>query len=94
MNFFSTAAIEGALAMAGDLIDLDTVRDAAAESRADILPAGHDVRRAALAVSKKWWRLFGYNYVLSVIRAEQEEVLGYFQLLLSFCDSYLVIIFF
>jgi hypothetical protein len=90
MNFFSTAAIEGALAMAGDLIDLD----AAAESRADILPAGHDVRRAALAVSKKWWRLFGYNYVLSVIRAKQEEVLGYFQLLLSLCDSYLVIIFF
>jgi hypothetical protein len=63
-------------------------------SGTDVLSAGPDMWRAARAVSTKWWRSFGYNYVLSIIHAKQEEVLGYFQLLLSFCDSYLVIIFF
>jgi hypothetical protein len=44
---FATAAIEGALTMAGDSVDLDDVQKTAAESGANILPAGHDVRRAA-----------------------------------------------
>jgi hypothetical protein len=51
---FATTAIEGALAMAGDLIDLDVVRGTATKGGADVLPTGSDVRRVARAVSKKW----------------------------------------
>jgi hypothetical protein len=40
------------------------------------------VWRVARVVSKKWWRPFGYDYVLSVIHAKQEEVLVYFDALL------------
>jgi hypothetical protein len=40
--------------MARDLIDLDVVRGVTTESGVDVLPAGHNVRRAARAVSKKW----------------------------------------
>jgi hypothetical protein len=75
----TTAAIEGALTMAGDSVDLDVMRSTAAKCGTDVLPTGPDVRRAAWAVSKKWWRLFGYNYVLSVIHVKQREVLAYFQ---------------
>jgi hypothetical protein len=64
---FATAMIEGALAMAGDSVDLDVVRVTASESGANVLPARPDVRRAVRAVSKKWWHSFSYNYVLSVI---------------------------
>jgi hypothetical protein len=78
----TTAAIEGALTMAGDSVDLDVMRSTAAKCGTDVLPTGPDVRRAAWAVSKKWWRSFGYNYVLSVIHVKQREVLAYFQLLL------------
>jgi hypothetical protein len=90
---FATTAIEGALAMAGDLIDLDVVRGTATKGGADVLPTGSDVRRVARAVSKKWWCTFGYNYVLSVIRAKQEVVLVYFDVLLWYGDSYLVVAF-
>jgi hypothetical protein len=80
---FAAAAIEGALAMDGDSIDFDAVRVAASESSIDVLPTGPDVRRAARSISKKWWPSFGYNYVLSIIRAKKAEVLAYFYLLLS-----------
>jgi hypothetical protein len=79
---FATAAIEGALAMASDSIDLDVVRGMAAEGGAYVLPTESDAWRVAWVVSKKWWCPFSYNYVLSVIRANQEEVLVYFDVLL------------
>jgi hypothetical protein len=79
---FATAAFEGGLTIVDDSIDLDVVRGAATEGGADVLPTGSDVRRVAWAVSKKWWRPFSYNYVLSIIRAKQEEVLVYFDILL------------
>jgi hypothetical protein len=53
-----------------------------AEGDVDVLPAGSDVRRVTRAISKKWWHPFCYNYVLSVIRAKQEEVLVCFVVLL------------
>jgi hypothetical protein len=40
---FATAAIEGALAMAGDSIDLDVIRGTAAKGGADVLPAGSNM---------------------------------------------------
>jgi hypothetical protein len=40
---FATAAIEGAFSMAGDLIDLDVVRGAAAEGDVEVLLARSDV---------------------------------------------------
>jgi hypothetical protein len=43
---FATATIEGALAMAGDSVDLDGVRITTVESGVDVLPARHDIRRA------------------------------------------------
>jgi hypothetical protein len=90
---FSSAAIEGALAMARDSIDLDTGRSAAAQGGMDVLPTGPDVRKAVWAVLTKLWRSFGYDYVLSLICAKREEILAYFQLLLWFGDSYSVTIF-
>jgi hypothetical protein len=72
---FPTATIEGALAIAGDLVNLDAIWGVATKSGADVLPAGPDVRRATQTVLKKWWRSFGYNYVLANIRAKHEEVL-------------------
>jgi hypothetical protein len=75
---FATAAIEGALVMAGDSIDLDVLRGVASVGDADVLPTGSNMRRVAWAISKKWWCPFGYDYVLSVIHAKQEEVLVYF----------------
>jgi hypothetical protein len=90
---FATAAIEGALDVVGDLIDLDVVWGTTAEGDLDVLPAGSDVRRVAWAISKKWWHPFGYDYVLSVIRAKQEEVLVYFVVLLWFGDSYSIVAF-
>jgi hypothetical protein len=47
---FATAAIEGALALASDLVDLDAVRVAASEGGTGVLPAGSSVRNAARAV--------------------------------------------
>jgi hypothetical protein len=79
----ATTVIEGALAMAGDLVDLDVVRGMAAESGADVLPVGHNVQRAARAVSKKWWRSFGYDYVLAAIRANHFDLVIRILLLLS-----------
>jgi hypothetical protein len=73
-NFVSTA-IEGTLVMAGDSVDFDGLQTTAAESEADILPANRDVRGAARVVSKKWWRSFGYNYVLAAIRAKHDKIL-------------------
>jgi hypothetical protein len=72
-NFISVA-VEGALTMAGESVDLDTLQDATVESGADILPTGHDVQRATHAVSKKWWHSFGYNYVLATICTKLREV--------------------
>jgi hypothetical protein len=88
---FATATIEGPLALARDSIDVDAVEVASSESGVNVLPAEPDVRRAARAVSKKWWCSFGYDYVLSVIRAKQAEVLAYFLLLFWFCFLNLVI---
>jgi hypothetical protein len=72
-NFISTA-VEGALMMAGEFVDLDALRDATAKNGADILLAGQDVWRAACAVPKKWWCYFSYDYVLAAIRTQLHEV--------------------
>jgi hypothetical protein len=77
---FATAAIEGALAMVEDSIDLDVVRGSTAKSGADVFPAGHNVRSVMRAVSQKWWRSFGYDYVLAAIRANHEKVLVYLRI--------------
>jgi hypothetical protein len=74
-NFIS-AVVKGTLMMAGESIDLGALQDAASISEADILPMDRDVRRAACAVSKKWWRSFGYDYVLGAIHAKLHEVTG------------------
>jgi hypothetical protein len=71
---FVSATVEGALVVIGESIDLDAFQDVVAESRAYILPADRDVRRAARALSKKWWRSFGYNYVMAAIRTKIHEV--------------------
>jgi hypothetical protein len=44
---FATAAIEGALVLAGDSIDLKVVRTAASEASTDILPAASGLQKAA-----------------------------------------------
>jgi hypothetical protein len=72
---FVTAAVEGALILAGDSVDLNALQSAATKSGADVLPTECDVRRAAWVVSKKWWNSFGYDYVLVAIRATHEKVL-------------------
>jgi hypothetical protein len=38
------------------------------------LTVGRDVRRVMRTALNKWWRSFGYNYVLVVIRAKLHEV--------------------
>jgi hypothetical protein len=75
MKNFTPAAIEGALVMAGDSVDLDVIWGMAVESGVDVLPAGPAVRRAAGAILKKRWRSFGYDYVLAAIHAKHEVVL-------------------
>jgi hypothetical protein len=75
---FATAAIEGALALASDSVDFEVMRVAASQGDADVLPARSGMRKAARAVWKKWWRSFGYDYVLSIICAQQMEVLSCF----------------
>jgi hypothetical protein len=72
-NFIS-AAVEGTLVMASQSIDLGALHDVASMSETDILPAKRDVRRAAHMVSKKWWRSFGYDYMLGAIRVKLREV--------------------
>jgi hypothetical protein len=72
---FITSAVEGALIMAGESIDLDALQNVVAASGADLLLVDHDVCKAAYAVSKKWWWCFGYDYVLVAIRAKHEKVL-------------------
>jgi hypothetical protein len=88
---FASSAIEGALAMAEDLVDLNVVDNDAGEGGADVLPAGPAVRRATQAVSKKCWHLFGYDYVLSIIHARQEEIFVCLLLSCRFGGSYSVI---
>jgi hypothetical protein len=73
---FATAAIEGALMMVGDSVDLDVVQGVATKSDADILPARPDIQRPVREVLRNWWCSFGYDYVLSAIRAKNEEVLA------------------
>jgi hypothetical protein len=73
-NFITTVVV-GALIMARDFVNIDALQSASAESGADILPTECGVLRAARAVSKKWWRSFGYDYVLAAIRATHEKVL-------------------
>jgi hypothetical protein len=58
---------KGALVMAGESVDLDALQDAATDSGANILPAEHYVWRVAHVVLKKWWRSFGYDYVMDAI---------------------------
>jgi hypothetical protein len=75
---FATAAIEGALALVSDSVDLDVMRVAASEGDTDVLPTVSSMQKAARAISKKWWHSFSYDYVLSVIRAQQAQVLSCF----------------
>jgi hypothetical protein len=42
------------------------------------------------AISKKWWRSFSYDYVLSIIHARQEEVFVCLLLSHQFGGSYSV----
>jgi hypothetical protein len=70
---FATAVVNGALAMAGDSVDLEAVHDAVVSSSADFLPTGQDVRRSVHVVVNNWWRSFGYIYVLAAIRAKNEK---------------------
>jgi hypothetical protein len=42
---FATAAIEGALVLAGDSVDLEAVWVAASEGIADVMPAGSGVQK-------------------------------------------------
>jgi hypothetical protein len=49
---FVTAAVEGALVMAGDSVDLDALQSTATESGADVIPTKHHVWRATWVVSK------------------------------------------
>jgi hypothetical protein len=72
-NFISVV-VECALVMAGESVHLDTLWDAAIESGVDILPTGQDVRRVARAVLMKWWRSFGYDYLLYAIYTKLREV--------------------
>jgi hypothetical protein len=44
------------------------------DSGVDILPAEQDVRRSMRAVSTKWWRSFGYDYVLAAVQDKLREV--------------------
>jgi hypothetical protein len=88
---FASAAIEGALAMVGDSVDLDAVRNAASEGGADVFPVGPVVQRAARAVSKKWWHSFGYDYVSPIIHAREEKVSVCLLLSHRFNSSYYVI---
>jgi hypothetical protein len=75
-NFISVA-VKGILIMAGQFVDLGAMQDTTAASKADILPAERDVWRDAHTVSKKWWRSFGYNYVLGAICKKLREVTTY-----------------
>jgi hypothetical protein len=75
---FATAAIEGALALVSDSVDLDVMRVAASEGDTDVLPTVSSMQKAARAISKKWWHSYSYDYVLSVIRAQQAQVLSCF----------------
>jgi hypothetical protein len=74
LNWFS----EEVTGLPSDSVDFDVVRVAASEGGVDVLPTGSSVRKVARAVSKKCWRSFGYDYVLSVIHAQQTEVLSCF----------------
>jgi hypothetical protein len=83
---FATAAIERALTLAGASIDLEALRTGASKAGMDILPTALGIRKAAGAISKKWWWLFGYDYVLSAIHSQQAKakVLSYFWVLVCF----------
>jgi hypothetical protein len=72
---FATVAIEGAVVMAGDSVDLDALQSTAAESGADLLPTERDMWRATRALLKKWWRSFSYDNVLTAFCAMHEKVL-------------------
>jgi hypothetical protein len=78
---FPTAAIEGALAMAGDSIDHDIVWGATAEGGADVLLVGSNVRRVTQAVSKKWWHQFDYNLCCLLFMLNKKRYL----FILMFC---------
>jgi hypothetical protein len=74
-NFIS-AMVDDTFILAGDSVDLAALQTVAADSGADILPVEQDVRRAARAVSKKWWRSFIYDYVLVAVQAKLHEVVA------------------
>jgi hypothetical protein len=86
-NFISVV-VEGALAMAGDSIDLNAIQDVVATSGADILPADRDVRNATRTVAKNWCRSFGYDYVLDAIRTRLRKVIDSILFCLFLLDCY------
>jgi hypothetical protein len=66
----------------------------AAYSRADILLMEWNVQKVARTVLKKWWRSFGYDYVLAAIRAKLLEVTAcLWFILLKLIDSDSVVAF-
>jgi hypothetical protein len=73
-NFISTV-VEGTLVMVQYSVDHAALQIMATDSGADILLAERDVRRATCTVSRKWWRSFGYDYVLAAIQDELHEVI-------------------
>jgi hypothetical protein len=69
-------------------IDPKAVRAAASEADTNISTAASGIQKAARAVLKKWWHSFGYDYVLSAIRAQQMKVFSYFWVSVCFPHSY------
>jgi hypothetical protein len=74
-----SAAIESSLMITGNSIDLAALHAVVADSGADILPMGWDVRKAVQAASKKWWHSFGYDYMLVTIQTKFREVIAHVQ---------------
>jgi hypothetical protein len=54
------------------------------------LPTASGIQKAARAIWRKWWQLFGYNYVLSAIRAWQTKVFSIFGFRIVSCTVIVV----
>jgi hypothetical protein len=69
------AVIEGVLVMAGDSsVDLTVLQVSTAASGADILPGGREIQKIARAITRSWWRSFGYGATLAAIQAKLRDV--------------------
>jgi hypothetical protein len=87
---FASAAVEGALAMARDSVDLADLQASAAVSRADELPGGRDIRKTTRTTERKWWRSFDYASTLATVQARLCKV-GCVFVVLTYVISWLYI---